>query len=152
MSYYPKSKGKIIEAEGTLEGVLQQKYPNLSTIQIKQLAEECAKANKIDTDAILKFDPVINNYNIEIPKFKINPETDNVVFEQGTVFEFIKKLNPNLTEKQLNQLSEECRKLNNVNKYYNVTYDPEENVYSIIIPEYRIKVNGDLEFIYEEEE
>ena len=146
------SKGKIIEAEGTLEGVLQQKYPNLSTIQIKQLAEECATVNQIDTNAMVKFDPVTNDYNLEIPKFKINPETDNVVFVQGTVLEFIKKLNPNLTEKQLTQLSEECRKINNVNKYYNVTYDPEENVYSIVIPEYRIKVNGDLEFIYEEEE
>lgn len=146
------SKGRMVGGEGTLEGVLKEKYPNLSAVQVAQLAAECARVNEIDVNSTVKFDPVTNDFNIKIPSYRIDPESDNVIFIQGTVSDFLKKQYPDLTEEQLKQLSEECLRINNVSRFYQVTYDPEEEVYSISIPTYIIKEDGQLEFIYEEEE
>ena len=55
-------------------------YPNLSRVQIKQLVEECATLNNIDPDSIITFDTSINNFNINIPKYKIDRNTDKLIF------------------------------------------------------------------------
>ena len=117
--------------------------------KIEQLVKECARVNEIDINSTVKIDPATNDYGITIPKYKIDPETDNITFILGTIEQYINENYQDLTETQRESLIAECIKRNDSSRFATVTFDPEENKYNIAIPKFKIN-DDELEFIEED--